>query len=74
MQGADWKLEILCKGKMQLAADTAVPVDRGEGYKSRAGVHRHHFSPSEVVRMSHKMVCCTYHFFGQERIQVYDEV
>ena len=35
MQGTDWKLETLREGKMQPAAGVAVPVDSGEGYKSR---------------------------------------
>ena len=35
MQGTDWKLETLCDGKMQPAAGIAVPVDSGEGYKSK---------------------------------------
>ena len=36
MQGTDWKLETLCEGKMQpAAAGVAVPVDSGEGYKSK---------------------------------------
>ena len=35
MQGTDCKLETLCEGKMQPAAGIAVPVDSGEGYKSK---------------------------------------